>query len=182
MKNIHQDIIIIGAAKEEGRAPSHDGEYITVFYVPGQEDYIVESNGGVAWTSFNESDVLSDCNDEDRPDLESQIDEANLIVSKNTGKPVTSMGSSAKDIAVVWGWATPQNFEGNSIIPVVPLAMATLYDLTDHTCKCGKNLEMNDIDTHESIAWLSCPEHQSGGDKHTSYSVPLSDTGEALGK
>lgn len=182
MKNIHQDIIIIGAAKEEGRAPSHDGEYLTVFYVPGEEDYIVESNGGVAWTSFNESDVLSDCDDEDRPELQSQIDVANLIISKNTGMPATSMGSYAKDIAVEWGWATLQNFDSNNIIPVVPLAKATLCDLTDRTCQCGKNLEMHDIDTLESIAWLSCPEYQSSDDEHTSYSVPLSDTGEALGK
>ncbi|MCL6479881.1 MAG: hypothetical protein K6T65_16035 [Peptococcaceae bacterium] len=116
MKNICQDIIVIGAARKEGRAPSHDGEYLTVFYVPGEDDYIVEDNGGLAWTSYGETDVVSDAPDEEQEYMQSLVDDARRIVSQNTGSPARSMGFAAIDIAIQWGWATKDDFDSNHIV------------------------------------------------------------------
>lgn len=44
---------------------------------------------------------------------------------------------------------------------------------------CGKPLEVSEIDKAEGIAWLSCPGYMAGDDKHTSYSVPLTNEVES---
>jgi hypothetical protein len=60
------------------------------------------------------------------------------------------------------------------------LSLATVGDITTRTCElCGKYLELHEIDRAENIGWLSCPEYLNGHDEHTSYSVPLRETGEA---
>lgn len=89
--------IRIGAAREEGRAPTHDGEYLTVYYRPGHDGYVVTHNAGVAWT--DESDA------EDR---DGELDaEAQEIVAQDLGKPATGewhIGAEEFDFLVSAGW------------------------------------------------------------------------------
>lgn len=112
MSAIHADIIWIGKAYEEGRAPSHDGEYLTVYYVPGGDDYIVTDNAGVAWTSYNWDDVRNDinanCDPEDVDEFQRQLDEVERIMREQTGGLVESMSPAAAEIASEWGWIVPQ--------------------------------------------------------------------------
>ncbi len=118
MKLIRTGSIAIGDAKREGRVPSHDGEYLTVYYVPGdpEANYIVEDNAGVAWTSAGEGDALNDCDQDFRSEVEEQIAEARSILKCDRGVPARSMGSEARGIAIGWGWATEDDFDGGYII------------------------------------------------------------------
>ena len=90
--------IRIGAAREEGRAPSHDGEYLSVYYRAGRGEYIVTHNAGVAWT--DESDA------EDR---DGELDvEAQEIVAQDRGEPATGhIGAEELDLMVSAGWVMP---------------------------------------------------------------------------
>lgn len=66
---------------------------------------------------------------------------------------------------------------------IFPLGQAALGDMVDRRCEvCGSSLELHDIDMAENLAWLSCPQFLTGDDNHDSYSVPLQETGEVLGK
>lgn len=109
---IYADTITIGRAYEEGRAPSHDGEYLTVYYTRGSDDYIVTDNGGVAWTSYNWDDVRNDidanADPEDVEEFERQLDEVERIMREQTGELVESMSPAAAEIASEWGWVVPQ--------------------------------------------------------------------------
>ncbi len=101
---IKKGIIVTGRAYDKGRAPSHDGEYISVWYVPGDDRYIAEDNGGVAWTVYDATDVLAEADFD--PTLDRQIQEAGQIVATDDGEDVTidALGSEAADIARKWGW------------------------------------------------------------------------------
>lgn len=62
------------------------------------------------------------------------------------------------------------------------LSQATVGDLTERKCGfCGLNLIFSEVDHEEKIAWISCPtfiaEREFSKDEHSSYSVPLADTG-----
>ncbi|RJQ07547.1 MAG: hypothetical protein C4551_06480 [Bacillota bacterium] len=121
MKRIMTGSIAIGDAKREGRQPSHDGEYLSVYYVPGGRDYIVESNAGVAWTSEGEDDALGECamNEGEAVvrELEEQIAEARAITTVAHGELARTMGAEARSAAIAWGWATEEDFDGDHIIP-----------------------------------------------------------------
>lgn len=63
-----------------------------------------------------------------------------------------------------------------------PLVEATIGDLTEAKCGfCGLNLIFVEVDPEEKLAWISCPtfiaEREFSKDEHSSYSVPLADTG-----
>ena len=63
-----------------------------------------------------------------------------------------------------------------------PLSAATIGDLTELKCGfCGLNLKFADVDHEEKLAWISCPtfmaEREFSKDEHSSYSVPLAQTG-----
>lgn len=67
-----------------------------------------------------------------------------------------------------------------------PLPEATVGDLTDRKCGfCGLNLKFAEVDHEEKIAWISCPtylaEREFSKDEHSSYSVPLTETGYRAG-
>jgi len=63
-----------------------------------------------------------------------------------------------------------------------PLAEATIGDLTERKCGfCGLYLQFSEVDHGEKVAWLSCPtfmaEREFSKNEHSSYAVPLADTG-----
>ena len=106
MRSIKRGQISIGAARAEDRAPSHDGEYLAVYYKHGGEDYIIEGNGGVVGTSWNIEDMVGMAEDEDEA-LRWQA-EAKAIAHWDTGEAwdVERMGAESRDIAVAAGWIT----------------------------------------------------------------------------
>lgn len=105
--NIKRGEIRIGAAQDEGRAPSHDGEYLAVYYGGTAGGYIIEGNGGVVATSCNISDVLADASD---PAAEAEIGrwqaEAEAIVAEDAGEDwdAEHMGCEARALAAEFGW------------------------------------------------------------------------------
>lgn len=66
-----------------------------------------------------------------------------------------------------------------------PLAEATIGDLTDRKCgNCGLSLKFEEANLNDNLAWLSCPKFLASGDtadRHSSYSVPLAETGYRAG-
>lgn len=116
MKPIKFATIAVGDAYVEGRAPSHDGECLSVYYVPGDERYMVEDNAGLAWTYYGEEDVLNGAAEGELAELERQINEAHHIVSSDCGSPATFMGSAAIECAVAFGWADSADFDGGHVI------------------------------------------------------------------
>ena len=102
--SIKRGQISIGAAQAEGRAPSHDGEYVSVYYKHDGEDYIIEGNGGVVATSWTIEDMIGMADDEDEA-LRWQA-EAKAIVAGDWGEAwdVERMGSDSREVAAEFGW------------------------------------------------------------------------------
>lgn len=110
MKNILTARIATGQTRAEERQPSHDGEYITVYYVPGEADVVAENNGG----TFSLDDEGGD-----DPDETTWIDiraEAYALMLRGDGEPLRSCGSEAKSEIIALAWASDADFDGNSII------------------------------------------------------------------
>lgn len=101
--------ISIGAAQAEGRSPSHDGEYLAVYYKQHDGGYIIEGNGGVVATHHSINDVLSDATDDAfYAGIRSWQAAAEAIVAEDSGEAwdVERMGSEARDLAAELGWIT----------------------------------------------------------------------------
>ena len=67
-----------------------------------------------------------------------------------------------------------------------PVSQSTIGDLTDAKCGfCGLNLIFVEADLEEKVGWLSCPtyigERKFYKEEHSSYSVPLTETGYQAG-
>lgn len=67
-----------------------------------------------------------------------------------------------------------------------PLVEATIGDITDRKCGfCGLYLQFAEVDPGEKVAWLSCPtfmaEREFSKNEHSSFSVPLKETGYVEG-
>jgi len=114
-KPISSTTIRTGAARREGRQPSHDGECVTCYYVPGGDGtYLVEDNAGVSWSSYDEgeaddiSDEARETGADDPRELEA---EARDDVARDRGEPigavgdVATVGGECANIMVQWGWA-----------------------------------------------------------------------------
>lgn len=97
---IYQAQVATGAARREGRAPSHDGECVWVFWTTADTllRWIVEDNAGVSYTSENYADV--DVDDDELADVVEGID-----IPGN--QPLTGSGSEALDLMVLAGWLKP---------------------------------------------------------------------------
>ena len=98
--SIYQAQIPTGAARRDGRAPSHDGECVWVFWTTaeGLRRWIVEDNGGVSYTSESYTDV--DVDEEELAEVLECIDEPG-------NQPFTGSGSEALDLMVLAGWLQP---------------------------------------------------------------------------
>ena len=113
--------ITTGAARREDRQPSHDGEYITVFYRSADPtELIAEHNGGC----FDIDDTSIDPNafaDIEEAELaaneaEAIHDEAHYAAESDSGEIATRCGSEARNIMISLGWIGERQFEGNAII------------------------------------------------------------------
>ena len=130
-KNIQASRIDTGAARDEGRAPSHDGEYMTLFYVPGESDWILEGNGGVVTTDDDPRPGGTD----DDPQWESMLAEVLDDIAKGHGGEATSCGHEASGLMEQIGWLTDDG-EACLIRRVEPLrpycfeahCLGTVYD------------------------------------------------------
>ena len=98
--------ISTGAARAEQREPSHDGEYISIYYVGGDGRYIAADNSGVAWTSETETDFVGEA--EDASLAAELVEEARDLVAAGEGDTATyPLGSEAAELAAAWGWELP---------------------------------------------------------------------------
>ena len=104
--NIKRGEIRIGAARDENRAPSHDGEYLSVYYAAdGSGDYIIEDNAGGVTTSRtierlrNEVPVCSH-------EIGRWQAEAEAIVAEDAGEDwdPERMGLASRVLAAEFGW------------------------------------------------------------------------------
>ena len=115
--SIRRDEIRIGAAHAEDRAPSHDAEYLAVFYSTGDpnRDYIIEGNAGVVATSQNIDEVIADATDaairatgngEVLDEMCRWRTEAEAIVNTGSGDDWNAerMGLEARAAAAELGW------------------------------------------------------------------------------
>ncbi len=104
--SIKRSEIRIGAARDEDRAPSHDGEYLAVYYAAGGGgDYIIEDNAGGVTTSRtierlrNEVPVCSH-------EIGRWQAEAEAIVAEDAGEDwdPERMGLASRVLAAEFGW------------------------------------------------------------------------------
>ena len=113
--NIKRGEIRIGAARDENRAPSHDGEYLSVYYAAVGGDYIIEGNAGVVATSQNIDEVIADAVDASvratgNGDVLDEMcrwrTEAEAIVNTGSGDDWNAerMGLEARAAAAELGW------------------------------------------------------------------------------
>lgn len=106
--SIKRGQISIGAARAEGRSPSHDGEYLAVYYKHGG-DYIIESNAGVVLTACNISAMLAAAADDGDDAAYDEISrwqaEAEAIVDTDSGEDWDRerMGLEARELAEEFG-------------------------------------------------------------------------------
>jgi len=106
MSIIKRGEIRIGKAQTEGRAPSHDGEYLAVYY-SGDGGYIIEGNGGVVCTHHSINDVLSGASDDAfYTGIRSWQAAAEAIVDTDSGEDWDRerMGLESRELAEEFGW------------------------------------------------------------------------------
>lgn len=93
--------ILIGKARDEGRMPSHDGESLTLYYVPGDDRWLLEDNGGVAASSF---DPRPDGTEEDSQ-WDGILDEVAIDITMVEKYPrADDCGAEASEVMAEWGW------------------------------------------------------------------------------
>lgn len=101
---INQTSIEIGGARREGRAASHDGEYITLAW-DNRGHWLIEDNGGVVADSEQGQTYLEACGEyataEDE-EIQQEID-GYLATCPPPGATV-ALGNQAKGLARYWGW------------------------------------------------------------------------------
>ncbi len=100
-----------GAARSEGRAPSHDGEYLYVVADPASGGWLAQDNGGVAATSLGDNFAASNAypGDPEAEALSAAFDaEADAIARSEPDLPAGSVlhaGAALCAAAVEMGWA-----------------------------------------------------------------------------
>ena len=122
---IYTAIIPIGEARREGRQPSHDGEYLRLYWHSerreyGQPQWILEDNAGVAAShhsnyldAFHDACPTCEFDEEGEPadeaealaeaqEIQAEID--TLIESEGAPADVERMGAEARQHAIQWGW------------------------------------------------------------------------------
>lgn len=108
--NIKRGEIRIGAAHAEDRAPSHDGEYLAVYYSSCPRhggDWIIEGNAGVVATAYNIAEVIAETTDaEAANEICRWRHEAEAIVNTGSGDDWNAerMGLEARAAAAELGW------------------------------------------------------------------------------
>lgn len=104
----------MGAALEEGRAPSHDAEFLTIYYrASDPSEWICESNAGVTATHFHTHQDAEGNHEAEA--LDTRITEA--LAGPGVADPAKSCGSEAQGLMIEWGWLKPSQFDGGHILP-----------------------------------------------------------------
>jgi len=109
--------IATGAARAEGRQPSHDGEFITIIYNTSDPSAIIaEHNAGTF--CLDEMAYPPEGLDEEqeaayRAEWGAAQTEAYEAARKDSGEPLVRCGSDAREEIVELGWATVANFDGD---------------------------------------------------------------------
>ena len=113
-------IIATGKARAEGRQPSHDGEYITIYYsTDNTSDIIAEHNAGTFCLDDEGINVEGLPEDQEaalREEWDGIRSEAYEIARKDQGETLRHSGSEAKAEIIELGWANESDFDGNEII------------------------------------------------------------------
>ena len=111
LKAIRSTQVSTGWARRQGMQPSHDGEYVVVYYVPGSDEYLATDNGGVAWTYNNEDCLYGEPGTYDADDYceaDEVLDEIHEDVRAGRGEVVPANwegpGGEACDLMVSMGW------------------------------------------------------------------------------
>lgn len=108
-KPIHQTRIAVGKAYEEGRAPSTDAEYLTLYWRPSDGpdgDWILEDNAGLHSTSFGVNDIAADYAEARAEDEWERIyAEVRGALDPSDGELCESCGLAASECMRDWGWA-----------------------------------------------------------------------------
>ena len=111
MNNIKSAMIMIGEAREEGRQPSYDGEYLSLYWLSGTAEWLLVDNGGVtASSSHDYVDACvanSDMDDEELAEaksIQAEIDACINDPEQDGYQDATGMSSGAGEIALAWGW------------------------------------------------------------------------------
>lgn len=105
---IFQHRIAWGAARREGREPSHDGEYMMLYWTDDStEGWIAEDNAGVCCTDDeNYVEVCRDATEELQAEaaaIQTEIDDA----VESPGNIITGAGGHATEILREMGWILP---------------------------------------------------------------------------
>jgi|LSQX01.2.fsa_nt_gb hypothetical protein len=102
---INQTSITIGAARREGRAASHDGEYISLAW-DDHGHWLIEDSAGVVADSERGETYLDACGEEATEEDEQiqQEIEGYLATCPQPGKDTAGLGGQAKELARYWGW------------------------------------------------------------------------------
>ncbi len=121
--------VAIGSAREEGRSPSHDGEYLAVYYREGHPDeWLVEDNAGCpASHLYTLRDAVGDALTSGHPYTEEQeremITEAEELdaeirecVRNGSGDIAKHCGTEAMKAMIEWGWISEDQTDGNWLL------------------------------------------------------------------
>jgi hypothetical protein len=102
---VYQARIVAGAARREGRAPSHDAEYMTLYWT-ADDGWILDDNAGVVASDYEPYDVA--CRDADAAEsiiaeaeeIQAEIDEA----VTGARQLITGAGGEAREMMLQIGW------------------------------------------------------------------------------
>ena len=97
--------IEIGGARREGRAASHDGEFITLAW-DDHGHWLIEDNAGVVADSETGMTYLEACGEEATAEDEEIQQEINgyLATCPPPGVDTVGLGGQAQGLARYWGW------------------------------------------------------------------------------
>jgi len=120
MKDIRNYQVAIGDARAEGRQPSHDGEYFSIYYIHGDPAWVAEGNAGVVASDFltyREACIEAGCEDvnllAEAEEIDAEIEDA---VSNDRDDIAITCGAEARDYMIRNGWATADEFDGGWLI------------------------------------------------------------------
>lgn len=111
---IYRAQIATEAARREGRQPSHDGEYLVLYWAEGRDEWLLQGNAGVV-ASFAENLVetvawRAESDDEiaEAEEIQAEIDA--LVAAPGEELATGPMGHEARNLARRLGW--PINADG----------------------------------------------------------------------
>jgi len=99
-RNVKTTRIAHGDSRSEGREPSHDGEYLTLYYVPGNDQWLLEDNARV--TATDDAPRPDGCDDDDQ--WEDVLVEVAEDMRRDRGDLAVSCGGASSTLMENMGW------------------------------------------------------------------------------